>query len=68
MKMGTWRKSLISGGVVEIVLGYSRNDGKRSLKIGSESSRKSLTRLEFPSFTIAYVLLQLHLLMIDQIR
>jgi hypothetical protein len=57
MKMGMWRKSLISGGVVEIVLGYSRNDGKRSLKTGSESSRKSLTHPEFLSFTIAYVLL-----------
>jgi hypothetical protein len=68
MKMGTWRKYLISGGVVEIVLGYSRNDGKRSLKIGSESSRKSLTHPESLSSTIAYVLLQLQLLMIDQIR
>ena len=55
MKMGTWRKSLINGGVVEIVLGYSRSDGKRSLKIGSELSRKSLTHPEFLSFTIAYV-------------
>jgi len=55
MKMAMWRKSLISGGVVEIVLGYSRNDGKRSLRIGSESSRKSLTHPESLSFTIAYV-------------
>jgi hypothetical protein len=68
MKMGTWKKSLISGGVVEIVLGCSRNDGKRSLKIGLVSSRKSLTHPEFPSFTIAYVLLHLHLLIVDQIR
>jgi hypothetical protein len=68
MKMGTWRKSLISGGVVEIVLGYSRSDGKRSLRIGLESSRKSLTHPESLSSTIAHVLLQLQLLMIDQIR
>jgi len=34
MKMAMWRRSLISGGVVEIVLGCSRNDGRRSLRIG----------------------------------
>jgi hypothetical protein len=55
MRMAMSRKSLISDGVVEIALGSSRSDGRRSLKIGSGSSRRSSIHPGSLSSTIAYV-------------
>jgi hypothetical protein len=67
MRMEMSRKSLISDGVVEIVLGYSRKDGKRSLKIGLESSRRSLIHPGFLNSMTLYVVCLWCLLMTDQI-
>jgi hypothetical protein len=52
MKMAMWKRSLISVGVVEIAPGCSKNDGKRSLRIGWGSNRRNLTLQGYLSYTI----------------